>query len=262
MSRVRCSTHTFCGDGLKSLVLALLLLSCAGLNAFPNRGMAKSLREPRSDDDKAIAAEPEIHLIGVYQGRGRPGVANPPISVEVRPTRKPVVLVLTSYFSVDWNVTVTAGARIKKVIVSGYNNQEIHGVPDGIPVENRSYYPADGSRRAGGWFFAYEWNTPQWREVVRHLNDETGLHVATFQAHYEGSSFVVDDEEGRDHGQIGLKPQTTSPPPEKIPATAAGTSCTSWVSVGPIQVIPASPSRLRFGRRPNPSCWRSRRARR
>lgn len=174
-------------------------------------------------DEKAQRADAEMHVVGVYwskAGRGDRG----PVTVEVRPTAKPVVLVLTSYFSVDWHVKAAAEVRIQKVIVSGYFAQEIKGLPAGVPVVNQSYFPDDGSRRKDGWFFAYQWNTPQWREMVRRLNDAIGLPVASFQSAYEGESFVVDGRRGRDLGQKELKPRAPAPkeptPQELLAASA------------------------------------------
>ena len=145
-----------------------------------------------------------MHVIGVYQGRKVAGDETGRVKVEVRPTAKPVVLVLTSYFSVDWQIKVADGARIKKVILSGYSEQEINGLPTGVPIENRSYFPVDGSRRQNGWFWAFEWNDPQWREMVRRLNALTGLPVASFQGANQGDSFIVDGKLGREFGQQGL----------------------------------------------------------
>src|SRR5262249_39579183 len=132
------------------------------------------------------------------------------VDVEVRRTAKPVVLVLTSYSSVAWRIKLADGARIKKAIVSGYFEQEIKGLPADVPVVNRSYFPADGSRRNEGWLWASEWNTPQWREMVRRLNDMTGLPVASFQSKPDGDSFIVDGTLGREQGQNGLKLDSTA----------------------------------------------------
>ena len=162
-----------------------------------------------------------MHVIGVYEAKIRPETESRRVFVEVRPTEKPLVLVLTSYMSVDWQVRLAADARIKKVIVSGYFEQALSGVPPSIPVENRSYYPTDASRRKGGWFWAFEWNRPQWREMARNLNESTGLAVATFQGAYQGLSFVVDRQRGRGFGQADLKRRPQAPPdPRQIMAAS------------------------------------------
>jgi beta-lactamase regulating signal transducer with metallopeptidase domain/predicted esterase len=204
-------------DWLTLIVLALFLVPGAGLTGWSNRSLATSADEPhakprlelelQADNSKPKEfnpAETEMHVIGVYQGRKVAGNENGRVNVEVRPTAKPVVLVLTSYFSVDWQIELARGARIKKVIASGYNEQEIKGLPPGVPIENRSYFPVDGSRRKNGWFWASGWNGPQWRELVRRLNALTGLPVASFQGADDGDSFIVDGNEGRSFGQDRL----------------------------------------------------------
>jgi predicted esterase len=51
--------------------------------------------------------------------------------------------------------------------------------------------------------------------MVWRLNQETGLDVTAFQGRYEGVAFTVDDKEGREFGQIGLKPHAAEPPPAR-----------------------------------------------
>ncbi len=170
-------------------------------------------------DNNATPVDAELHVIGAEMSKNGLGKDKGRVDVEVRPTAKPVVLVLTSYYSVDWHIKLADGARIKRAIVSGYFEQEAHGLPADVPVVNRSYFPVDGSRRKEGWFWAHQPNTLEWREVVRRLNDMTGLPVATFQAKYQGDSVVVDGILGRDLGQDGLKPRRSRSPR----ADAAGT---------------------------------------
>ncbi len=167
-------------------------------------------KAPQAAEVPAKFADAELHVIGVYSSKDRLKEGGT-VEVEVRSTAKPVILVLTSYFSVNWHVKLAKGAKIKKALLSGYFAQEIQGLPADVPVENRSYFPQDGSRRTNGWFYAYEWNTPEWREVVRRLNEMTGLPVATFQSKNEGDAFVVDGKLGRDRGQEQLKPPPPAP---------------------------------------------------
>ncbi len=182
---------------------------------------------PADDDanraDAETRVEAEMHVVGVYgakDGFGKGGR----VDVEVRRTPRPVILVLTSYLEVDWHIQLAEGARIEKAIVSGYFAQEISGLPANVPVVNRSYFPDDGSRRKEGWFWAHEWNTPQWRAMVRRLNKLTGLPVASFQSDYQGDSFIVDGKRGRDRGQHGVIPRDRTPrevtPRELLAASA------------------------------------------
>jgi RNA polymerase sigma factor (sigma-70 family) len=217
------------------LVLAAVALAATGTGLVahqvvaaggqpPSRAEGANPQPPDRDgpaDDKAQLADAEMHVIGVSGAKeGDGGIVN----VEVRPTAKPVVLVLTSSAAVDWHVKLADGARVQKVILSGSHPQEIQGLPAGVPVVNRSYRRDDASRK-DGWFWAYQWNTPQWREMVRQLNDLTGLPVASFQGQERGESFVVDGSRGREFGQKELKPRAPAPKeptPEELRAAAAG----------------------------------------
>ncbi len=225
-------------DWLTSVVVALFLIPGAGLTGSTPTIVANSPQKPRASlpvapkvDSGSVRpehfdpAETEMHVIGVYQAKSRPGEEKGRMDVEVRPTAKPIVLVLTSYFSVEWRINLKDGARIKKVILSGYNEQEIKGLPAEVPIDNRSYFPVDGARRQNGWFWAFEWNGSQWREMVRRLNAMTGLPVASFQGTEAGDSFIVDGKAGREFGQNGLAPCApirTAPTPHELQAVSSG----------------------------------------
>jgi RNA polymerase sigma factor (sigma-70 family) len=170
----------------------------------------------------AKAPKAEMHVVGVY---GPKDDVNHGITVEVRRTARPVVLVLTSYYEVAWHVKPAAGARIKQVIVSGYYPQEVNGIPAGVPVTNTSWYPSDGSRRTGGFFWEWEGDTVEYREMVRKLNADTGLPVATFQGEYQGERFVVDGVRGRRFVQTRFPWRPTAfrdLSPEEVRRIAAG----------------------------------------
>jgi predicted esterase len=216
------------------LLLAAVGLPAAGVGLITHQLVAAMHQQSRTDgakptrddpaepaENQAKSADAELHVIGAYGAKGGDGGR---VDVEVRPTDRPVVLVLTSYYSVDWHVKLAEGARVKKVLVSGYFAQEIEGLPADVPLVNQSYFPEDGSRRKGGWFYPGQWNTPQWREMVRRLNEMTGLPVATFQRESKAVSFVVDGKRGRDLGQKGLKPRGPAPKeptPQELRAAAA-----------------------------------------
>jgi RNA polymerase sigma factor (sigma-70 family) len=161
----------------------------------------------------------ELHMVGVYGPKGLNG-NNKRVDVEVRARATPVVLVLTSYFTVDWHLKLAQGARLKRVILGGYFEQTIDGVPRDVPV-SRSF-PEKGGPRLQLW--AYVGNSPQYREMVRELNQITGLPVATFLGAYEGTSFLIDGTRGKEFAQSDVKPPAPRPEltPQEIRAAAAG----------------------------------------
>jgi predicted esterase len=245
------------GCWLTLIVLALLLVPGASLtglsgsiarsadkaqsNRLPelelqtDKAKSTQLIPTRSADNQANLADAELHVIGVYgakdslmtraDNRGR-------VDVEVRRTAKPVVLVLTSYYSVEWHIKLADGARVKKAIVAGYYAQKIQGLPAAVPVVNRSYFSSDLSiRKEGyfsirkeGYFWAYKWNTLEYRRMVETLNNMTGLLVSTFQGAQAGTSFVVDGARGRNFAQKERKrklPRPKEPTPQELLAVSA-----------------------------------------
>src|SRR5581483_1127191 len=126
----------------------------------------------------------ELHGVGVSRPRDGNGA---PVVVEVRRTDKPVVLVLTSYFSVLWRVKVAEGARLRAVILGGWFEQELEGVPAGVPVVYRAANPAGRK----DYFWAYSDAAFHYRRMVDRLNDLTGLLISTYQGEHTGTSFVV-----------------------------------------------------------------------
>ncbi len=146
-------------------------------------------------------------------------MSNPskPVDVEVRSTARPIVLVLTSYDSTIWNVKRAPGARIKAVVVGSPRPQAVEGIPADVPVihfcpnPSSYYFEWSASRPDKETFFAYKWNTLEYRRMVEKLNDLTGLLLSSFQGEYIGTSFVIDGTRGGDYAQKERKPRPTLP---------------------------------------------------
>jgi hypothetical protein len=150
-----------------------------------------------SDDFSAYVASSsgnkEIHLIGVYEassehGNGQRGKGA--IEIKVERQNKPIILALSAYEPINWNVTVEPGAVIEKIIVNGYHNQTVSGV-SGIAIEERSY------EETGDYLgnFIYKWgsttestNTPS---LVTKLEQLEHTNLTSFQGCYRGTSFTI-----------------------------------------------------------------------
>ena len=145
--------------------------------------------KPSVKPDELLAASSgaDLHVIGIYSTG--PGLNGSPVDVEVRPTARPVVLALSSYFSVLWRVKLAKGAQVKAVIIDGYFEQEIEGIPPGIPVAYRAYFPD----RPRAFYWGYDRDSVECKELLKALTTTTGRPVSTFQGEYSGSSFVVYD---------------------------------------------------------------------
>jgi predicted esterase len=189
------------------------------------RNFAQKERKPRPMLPKevephallAASAGADLHVVGAYDARDGNGA---PVDVEVQPSDKPIVLALASYGSVLWNVKIARGAQVKAVIIGGYFEQEIEGIPANVPVVYRTYFPSQNR----DFFYAYQWNTLEYRRMVERLNDLTGLLVSTFQSENSGASFVVDGTRGRTYAQKERKPRPSLPrdvKPEQLLAASA-----------------------------------------
>ncbi|MEZ6125688.1 MAG: thioredoxin domain-containing protein [Planctomycetaceae bacterium] len=119
------------------------------------------------------------------------------VYVDVKPTGKSMVLVLTGYFGAEWHLNVDPKADVRRVIVTGYYKHELAEPRPDVPIAMLTYFPkADKSNR--NFFWAYAWRTAEGRELSRRLKDLTGLEVTTFQGEYSATRFIVDGQRGRD----------------------------------------------------------------
>ncbi|NEQ77624.1 MAG: hypothetical protein F6K23_34200 [Okeania sp. SIO2C9] len=85
--------------------------------------------------------EKELHLIGVCEARSdHRGGYHPTGTINIKIERKnqPVILALSSYEPVHWNVSLAKEVKLEKVIINGYHDQKISGI-SGIPIEEFSY---------------------------------------------------------------------------------------------------------------------------
>jgi len=157
-----------------------------------------------SDDFSAYVGssspDKELHLIGVYEANSDHGNGNLSKSALAKPTKrieikverrnKPIILALSAYEPVNWNVTVEPGAIIEKIIVNGYHNQTVSGA-SGIPIEEHSY------EETGNYIgdFIYKWgataensNTPS---LVTKLEQINRTKLTSFQGCYRGTNFSI-----------------------------------------------------------------------
>ncbi|OGB23825.1 MAG: hypothetical protein A3I66_20745 [Burkholderiales bacterium RIFCSPLOWO2_02_FULL_57_36] len=129
-----------------------------------------------------LAKDAQVEAIGVYQaanaskrsGESRTGQ----VEVRIRRSPKPVVLVLSSYEPVRWNLVSEPGVRIAAVLLSGYHQSQVVGAGTARVVTlGRSY--------------AYQNGTPQYRALENEVTMFIGKRINLFQGRYEGSSFSV-----------------------------------------------------------------------
>lgn len=131
----------------------------------------------------------ELHLVGIYSGSfpngpRKYGVAA--VSVEV--IDRPVVLALCAYEPVRWDVRLVKGAKLQKIILSGYGDQILESEPEGVAIEKHTHKGADPNS-----FHVYKADTAEYPEAVKRLKEWTKLEVSTFRGEYEyhGEPIVI-----------------------------------------------------------------------
>ena len=129
------------------------------------------------------AEQTELYIVGQYEPEnGRTRVTLIRFGV-------PIVLVLSSYESTIWQLEVDERVDLQQVIVNGYEPSVVEGLPDGVPVLDRTgvgnYIEA----------CAYAWpgddqgcNT---QGLVRGVEALTALELTLFRGCYTGADFQI-----------------------------------------------------------------------
>ena len=128
---------------------------------------------------RALARSAQVVAVSVYEAvASQAAGVSSPVTVLVRPTLRPVVLVLSSHRTVQWELEVLPGAELAAVLISGYGESTVAGAGN-APVSS-----------IGG-FYAFKRGSPEFK----HLEDEvlrcTGRMIEDFQSVYAGDSFEV-----------------------------------------------------------------------
>lgn len=131
-----------------------------------------------TDADKEDDAE--LHAIGVYEGDAK---QNGRVNVRVTCIKRPIMLLLTAYKTVEWNVELDQGTRLVKVILSGYHKQKVIGLPSTVSVISTSY--DEGSQT-----YVYSYQADLAGKAKRLL----GKAPKTYQVEYSAEAFVVDGQ--------------------------------------------------------------------
>jgi hypothetical protein len=108
----------------------------------------------------------------------QPGQAGS-VNVRIKPSRKPMVVALTAYDTIHWKVALEPDANVAAVLLSGYHSHSIEGVRADIPLIKMSY--DDGS---SNYFYGYDKQDRDFREMLDRARRVTGLEVLTFQGSY------------------------------------------------------------------------------
>lgn len=131
------------------------------------------------------ATAPMLHGIGVYEGSYPFGVRHSAgyhpdgsVDVAVHTQSCPVILALSSYEPVVWNIKPDDGVIIKEIILSGYHPSKVTGVDTSVRITRQ------------GFGVAYQPNAKN-TKLAEKLKEYTGLDMVTFQGMYKGKAFSV-----------------------------------------------------------------------
>lgn len=133
-------------------------------------------------------SEPVVHAVGVYSQSN----AAKPVRVQVTDTSGPIVLVLSGYSSIMWKVELSEDVQIDFVICTGYEQQQVIQLPDGIPVFSFSY--SNGSEQ---YAYAYGDDRSQWKSLESFVAQQTGglpIRTALGSYHSRDQPYVVGPE--------------------------------------------------------------------
>ena len=134
----------------------------------------------RKEGRKADSAK--VETVSVYEAvsAGAPGAmaAWRPVRVLVRSTARPLVLVLSSHQTVEWQVALDPGATLSAVLLSGYGQSTVRGA---------------GSARISsiGGFCAFRRGSAEYRHLECEVRRCTGRSIESFQSVRAGSRFEV-----------------------------------------------------------------------
>ncbi len=122
-----------------------------------------------------VPSNAKVEAIGVYETKDR---ATSGISVVVKKSDRPIVLMLSAYEPVRWNLIKESGANLVAIIATGNSLPEVKGAGATKTVIKRGNY-------------AYQPSGSQYEALNNDAIMWTGKPISKFQGTYGGSVFVV-----------------------------------------------------------------------
>ncbi len=158
-----------------------------------------------------LPEDTEVHVVGCYGTTNRGSV-----TVKVAKTGKPQVVVLTSYFSSDWNLEVAPDADVRAVVLSGYFNQQFSNVaPRNIPTRTLTYFPIwdditqqEKQDRHSQCFYVWSPLSKDFGKMQSVIEGVTGRSITTFQGIYDAKSFSIDGTRGAEEARVAARWQS------------------------------------------------------
>ena len=101
------------------------------------------------------------------------------VRVHVRTRPKPVVLFLSSYEPVQWELSLDAGARLSRVFTQGYHEQTVVGAPANTTIVQQG--PEGACGYACGWEVRHNSGGGSFLGMIGHARLATGLSESSFR---------------------------------------------------------------------------------
>jgi hypothetical protein len=133
----------------------------------------------------SVARGAQVEAVSVYEAVAvHPPLAprtHAPVKVVVRAALRPVVLVLSSHQTVEWQLELVAGAQLTAVLLSGYGESTVTGA-------------GDAQVASIGGFYAFKRGSAEFMHLEQEVLRCTGRNIEKFQSVYAGHSFEVGGE--------------------------------------------------------------------
>jgi hypothetical protein len=124
----------------------------------------------------------QVEAVSVYEAVAMRAPCEPrvtgPVHVCVRPTLRPVVLVLSAHQTVQWVIDLVPGASLAAVLLSGYGESTVAGAGAAV-IES-----------IGG-FYAFKRGSAEFRHLEQEVLRCTGRNIDNFQSVYAGKAFEI-----------------------------------------------------------------------
>jgi TPR repeat protein len=156
----------------------------------------------RLDGPFSLKGTPELHVVAVRQGEvvekspdsqqsaraRREQHAQGLVNVSIDRKGVPIILSVIAYEPVKWNIRVEPGVSLEQIIVGGYYEQELVGVPADTKIIQRVFHK---DRHLDFLSPAGRKGTDEYRAMMGQLYVLTGLRPVSFHHARVGKSFTM-----------------------------------------------------------------------
>lgn len=135
-----------------------------------------------------IEQSTDLFILSVYEASSVHGSMAPANVTISNGGSKPLILVLSSYEPVNWNLNIAAGVNIQEIIINGYNAHNISGVDSALVTDKSG---SGNYLAACGYSYPYNGQGCDTDLLFSGLTNYTGLSVSSFAGTYRANDFTV-----------------------------------------------------------------------